>query len=179
MTSRHLCLGALILLLIVVPAQFAAAQHGGWSFGGGGYGGMRSYGGHQYRQNYGHNNYNYGGHGYRQPAQQYSAPKSPAQAFPDSLRKKGAVGFTHSDCRTWSRKQPVSQLAASLQQGDGNQRRFEMKTIKSESASSSSEDCGCDGAAGMPGESDAMRTQPGETDSAYAMPAAAASSTAY
>ena len=49
-----------------------------------------------------------------------------------------------------------------------------MKTKKSESASSSSEDCGCDGAAGMPGESDAMRTQPGETDSAYAMPAAAA-----
>jgi hypothetical protein len=87
MPSRHLCLGALVLLLLIaVPPQFAAAQHGGWSFGGGGFGGMRSYGGHQYRQSYGHNNYNYNrsyghnnynyGHSYRQPAQQYVPPRT-------------------------------------------------------------------------------------------------------
>ena len=51
-----------------------------------------------------------------------------------------------------------------------------MKTKKSESASSSGEDCGCDGADRMPGESDAMKTQAGGTDGDYAMPAAAAMS---
>lgn len=86
MASHVACLrSALVLLLIAVPSQFAAAQHGGWSFGGG-FGGMRSYGGHQYRQSYGHNNYNYNrsyghnnynyGHSYRQPAQQYVPPRT-------------------------------------------------------------------------------------------------------
>jgi hypothetical protein len=94
MTRRQLSFGLTIVLFLIAGSQFALAQHGGRSFGGGysggygGLGGMRIGGGHQTRQSYGHNynynrsyghsNYNYGnyGHQYRQTVPQYVAPRT-------------------------------------------------------------------------------------------------------
>jgi|GEM_PF-7118881 len=89
----RLGLALLVAFPFAGPLATVQAQHGGWSFGGGGmrfgggWGGGYG-GGHQYRQNYGHHNYNYnqgyghnrnyGGHQYYQPQpqRQYVQPRT-------------------------------------------------------------------------------------------------------